>query len=92
MGRTLFFHHFFPHYIITIFYILSSLKAWWKLIELPNKPLAFGLCLESFHLCFSFIHRCGLDAGKVRPPLLQTDEAQAAACWQALVNLNIQIF
>jgi dihydrodipicolinate synthase/N-acetylneuraminate lyase len=35
--------------------------------------------------------RRGLNGGLVRSPLIQTDEAQASECWQALVDLNIGI-
>jgi 4-hydroxy-tetrahydrodipicolinate synthase len=39
----------------------------------------------------AMLTRRGIPAGGVRPPLLQADEAQAAECWQALVELEIGI-
>jgi len=39
----------------------------------------------------AMLTRRGLNGGRVRPPLLQADEAQTAECWQALINLDIGI-
>ncbi len=39
----------------------------------------------------AMLTRRGLNGGTARPPLRQTDESQAAECWQALRNLDIGI-
>ena len=39
----------------------------------------------------AILTRRGLNGGKVRPPLLQADEAQTEECWQALMRLDIGI-
>jgi len=82
-----------PELVVSL-YLAARARDWETARALQAKVDAVRPILRDgsqLSLYKAMLTRRGLNGGRVRPPLLQADEAQTAECWQALINLDIGI-
>jgi len=82
-----------PELVVSLYHAART-KNWTTAQTLQAKVDAVRQILRDgsqLSLYKAILTRRGLNGGLARPPLVQTGEAQAAECWQALVNLDIGV-